>query len=110
MIHSLPFYSLEGKPSGNRTKRAWWGVRTIALVAMAVGAIALSGCSTPALPTRLYVLTPLTQVEPVSRAPGVGDVTIGVGPVELPQYVNRPEVVTGRDSPALQSAASAQWA
>ena len=77
---------------------------------MAVGAIALSSCSTPAAPTRLYVLTPLTQVEPVSRAPGVGDVTIGVGPVELPQYVNRPEIVTGHDSPVLQSAAVAEWA
>ena len=38
------------------------------------------------------------------------DVTIGVGPVEVPQYVNRPEIVTGRDSPELQSAAAAEWA
>jgi len=40
----------------------------------------------------------------------VGDVTIGVGPIEVPQYVNRPEIVTGRDSPVLQSAALAEWA
>ena len=80
------------------------------LVLCAISTIALSGCSTPAVPTRLYVLTPLTQVEPASRAPGVGDVTIGVGPVEVPQYVNRPEIVTGRDSPVLQSAALAEWA
>jgi len=40
----------------------------------------------------------------------VGDVTIGVGPVEVPQYVNRPEIVTGLDSPVLQSAALAEWA
>ena len=82
----------------------------VCLVFCAINTIALSGCSTPALPRRLYVLTPLTQVEPVSRAPGIGDVTIGVGPVEVPQYVNRLEIVTGRDSPVLQSAALAEWA
>ena len=80
------------------------------LVFYALSIIALSSCSTPALPRRLYVLTPLTQVESASRAPGVGDITIGVGPVEVPQYVNRPEIVTGRDSPVLQSAALAEWA
>src|SRR5712691_596293 len=82
----------------------------VSLVLCAISIIALSSCSTPALPRRLYVLTPLTQVEPASRAPGVGDVTIGVGPVEVPQYVNRPEIVTGRNSPVLQSAALAEWA
>jgi uncharacterized protein len=87
-----------------------WVIRIIALVALAASAIALSSCSTPALPRRLYVLTPLAQGEPASRVPGVGDVTIGVGPVEVPQYVNRPEIVTGRDSPVLQTAALAEWA
>jgi hypothetical protein len=33
-----------------------------------------------------------------------------VGPVEVPQYVNRPEIVTGHTSPALQSADLAVWA
>jgi uncharacterized protein len=96
LFHSLPYPK--------------WVMRIIVLVALAVSALALSSCSTPALPRRLYVLTPLTQGEPASRVPGVGDVTIGVGPVEVPQYVNRPEIVTGRDSPVLQSAALAEWA
>lgn len=80
------------------------------LVFCALSTMALSSCSTPASPTQLYVLTPLTQVEPVSQAPGARDVTIGVGPVELPQYVNRSEIVTGHTSPVLQSAALAEWA
>lgn len=79
-------------------------------VCCALSIIALSSCSTPASPTRLYVLTPLTQVEPVSQAPGARDVTIGVGPVELPQYVNRSAIVTGNTSPVLRSAALAEWA
>jgi uncharacterized lipoprotein YmbA len=33
-----------------------------------------------------------------------------VGPVEVPQYVNRPEIVTGHTSPVLQSAALVAWA
>ena len=79
-------------------------------VCCALSIIALSRCSTPASPTRLYVLTPLTQVEPVSQTFGGRDVTIGVGPVELPQYVNRSAIVTGHTSPVLQSAALAEWA
>ena len=80
------------------------------LVLYTISTIALSSCSAPASPTRLYVLTPLTQVEPISRAPGGRDVSLGVGPVELPQYVNRPEMVTGHNAPVLQSAALVQWA
>lgn len=83
---------------------------SVLLVLCALSPMALSSCSAPASPTRLYVLTPLTQIEPVSQAPGVRDVTIGVGPVEVPQYVNRPEIVTGHNSPVLQSAALVAWA
>src|SRR5215831_15662599 len=80
------------------------------LVLSALSMMAFSSCGTTALPRRLYVLTPLTPMEPISRGPGTHDVALGVGPVELPQYVNRPEIVTGRDSPVLQSAAVAEWA
>src|SRR5262249_33184241 len=91
-------------------QQLWWLTRIVMLVAIAASAIALSSCSAPAVPRRLYVLTPLTQVEPVSRVSDTRDVAIGVGPVELPQYVNRPEIVTGHNSPVLQSAAVAEWA
>lgn len=66
------------------------------------------GRSTP--PTRLYVLTALSQ--PVGSQSGTSDagVAIGVGPVELPQYVNRPQIVTGESGNELQRALFAQWA
>jgi uncharacterized lipoprotein YmbA len=76
----------------------------------AVSAVLVSSCSSNGEPTRLYVLTSLTQVEPASRASGARDLSLGVGPVEVPQYVNRPAIVTGHDSPELQSAALAEWA
>lgn len=86
-----------------------WYRLTALLVTCATSAIILSSCSN-GVPTRLYVLTPLTRVEPVAQAPGMREVTIGVGPVEVPQYTRRAEIVTGYDSPELQSAASAEWA
>ena len=78
-------------------------------VTLAASAMLWSSCNTGPS-TRLYVLTPLTRVESVPQVTGVRGVAIGVGPVELPQYVNRPQIVTGHNAPELQSAASAQWA
>lgn len=75
----------------------------------ALGSLALPGCTTTP-PARLYVLTPLASVEPVPPAPGSRSLSLGIGPVELPQYVNRPQIVTGQDAPELQRAAVAEWA
>ena len=79
------------------------------LVSLTASMLIMSSCSTGP-PTRLYVLTSLTRVESVPQAMGRRDVAIGVGPVELPQYVNRLQIVTGDNSPELQSSYSAQWA
>ena len=81
----------------------------ILLVALAVSTLVVNGCSTGP-PARLYVLTILPRAESVPPATGGRKISIGVGPVELPQYVNRPQMVTGQQSSELQSAASAQWA
>jgi uncharacterized lipoprotein YmbA len=81
----------------------------VLLVALAVSTLVVSGCSTGP-PTRLYVLTSLPRAESGLLAAGGRQMSIGVGPVELPQYVNRPQIVTGQQSSELQSAASAQWA
>ena len=81
----------------------------VLLVTLATSTLCVSSCSTGP-PTRLYVLTSLTRVESVPQAMGRRDVAIGVGPVELPQYVNRLQIVTGHNSPELYSADVAQWA
>ena len=81
----------------------------VLLVALAVSTLVMSGCSTGP-PARLYVLTSLSRAESVPPATGGRELSIGIGPVELPQYVNRPQIVTGQQSSELQSAASAQWA
>lgn len=71
--------------------------------------LVLTGCSTTP-PIRLYILTPLpTQDVPVASA-GKPGLAIGVGPVELPQYTNRPQIVTGNHQPEIFGSATAQWA
>jgi len=81
----------------------------VLLVTLAVSICIVSGCSTGP-PTRLYVLTSLHRAESVPPATDGRAMSVGIGPVELPQYVNRPQIVTGQQSSELQSAAAAQWA
>ena len=87
----------------------WRSMLFVLLVALAVSILTVSGCSTGP-PARLYVLTSLPRAESVSPPTGGRAISIGIGPVELPQYVNRSQIVTGQQSSELQSAVSAQWA
>jgi len=73
----------------------------VLLVTLAVSICIVSGCSTGP-PTRLYVLTSLPRAESVPPATGGRAMSVGIGPVELPQYVNRPQIVTGQQSSELQ--------
>jgi uncharacterized lipoprotein YmbA len=61
--------------------------------------------------TKLYVLHALSETQTTSRVmPSVGDLTIGVGPVELPEYLDRPQLVIRASRNELQLADFAQWA
>jgi uncharacterized lipoprotein YmbA len=74
--------------------------------------LALAGCSLSRQPppTRLYVLTPLPAAEQAAQTAAPRSDTIGVGPVTLPQYANRLQIVTGNTSPELQRASFERWA
>src|SRR5437016_13128921 len=87
----------------------WRSMLVVLLVALAVSILTVSGCSTGPS-ARLYVLTSLPRAESVAPTTGGRAISIGIGPVELPQYVNRSQIVTGQQSSELQSAVSAQWA
>ena len=56
----------------------------VLLAAVAVSTLVVNGCSTGP-PTRLYVLTSLSRAESVPPATGRRELSIGIGPVELPQ-------------------------
>jgi uncharacterized protein len=82
-----------------------------AVASLTVAMIGLAGCSFGRQPpTRLYVLTALPATEAVPAGGATHRLAVVVGPVELPQYADRPQVVTGNTSNELHSAALAQWA
>jgi len=73
---------------------------------------ALGGCSLSRQPppTRLYVLTALPQSERAAHTVLTNSGTIAVGPVTLPQYTNRSQIVTGNTNPELSRASFELWA
>jgi len=64
----------------------------------------LGGCSSPA--TRFYVLSAL----PAPTAANAGmEVALGLGPVELPDYLDRPQIVTRTGQNELSLAEFDRW-
>lgn len=80
-------------------------------------ALALGGCASlgDTQDTRFYVLTPLTDHgaapqtagEPAEARPRV---SIGLAPVEIPRYLDRPQIVTRISANELSLAEFDQWA
>ncbi|HYQ90499.1 MAG TPA: PqiC family protein [Candidatus Competibacteraceae bacterium] len=76
------------------------------LIVLAVWGL-LAGCSSA--PTHFYILTPL----PVAAEPLAGNarqnVSIGLGPVALPDYLDRPQIVTRLDQNQFKLADFDYW-
>lgn len=70
--------------------------------------LGLAGCAASPTP-RLYVLTPLPIGTGDSAPPVQVSSPIGVYPVRLPAYLDRPEIVTRVDSNRLHLAESEHW-
>ncbi len=68
------------------------------LLLVASSAPVLDGCSLSPPRTRLYVLTALPQSDRVPNTVLTGSGTVVVGPVELPQYTDRLQIVTGNNT------------
>jgi uncharacterized lipoprotein YmbA len=78
------------------------------LALLGVCLLGLSGCASSP-PTRFYVLPSLTDAEtPPPAAPR--DLTIGVGPVTLPPYLDRLQIVTRASRARLVLGEFDQWA
>jgi hypothetical protein len=71
----------------------------------AIALPAFAGCS-GGEPTRFYLLTPIA--EEASTMPSTG-MAVGVGPVALPRYLVRPQIVTQVDGNELQLTEFNQW-
>jgi uncharacterized protein len=54
----------------------------------------ITGCSSSTPPVEFYTLASLPGIEMESHEQSaVRDITIGIGPVQLPQFLNRPQIV-----------------
>ncbi len=70
--------------------------------------IILSGCGGRSAPSRYYILSALKEGGP----PGVGhesDLSVGIGPVKIPGYLNRPQIVTRGGQNELLVADFERW-
>ena len=85
-------------------------LRRVAVVAMGLGLVGLMGCA-KSEPARFYVLDPGAGLEAVENGTSTRQgVAIGVGPVEIPQYLDRPQIVTRTNANSLDLGEFDQWA
>jgi uncharacterized protein len=61
--------------------------------------------------SRFYLLTPAADAQ-ASTSPGTNghEIAVGVGPIDFPGYLKRPEVVTRVDSDRLELSDESRWA
>lgn len=72
--------------------------------------ILLSGCARTGS-TRFYTLSALSDGEPAaSPFRTIGNTAIGIGPVSLPDYLDRPQIVTRTSPQELELAEFDKWA
>lgn len=88
--------------------------RFLALLVIFVITGTLSGCvnlgkGTERLP-RLYVLTAIDSDGPATTLSGKENLSIGVGPLAFPEYLNRPQIVTRASGNEISVAPFANWA
>jgi len=86
------------------------GFAIIAIFGCCVSLMLMAGCGTSA-PTRFYVLSPMPASEEGSQVVlGERCLAIGIGPITLPQYLERPQIVTRLSNNEMKVADFDQWA
>ncbi len=73
----------------------------------------LSGCGgSSSVPAKFYVLSPLeigSNADALTAIPQ-SDLALGIGPVELPEHLNRPQIVTRNNQNNVDLSEFHQWA
>ena len=77
---------------------------------LVLAALMASGCASSP-PSQFFLMTPLPQADaPRQTAQQPSGPALGVGPVKMPAYLDRPEVVTRSSPNALRVAEFNRWA
>lgn len=88
----------------------WHTYSCVRLLACCLFVCGLPMCSRTK-PARFYVLTPMPIAESAQPLNTTRhDTTIGIGPIELPDYVDRPQIVTQDGANTFQLAEFDRWA
>lgn len=83
--------------------------RTIAPL-LAVCLVFLAGCASTT-PSRFYTLTPVKAADtPASGVPFEGGSLLAVGPVRLPDYLDRPQIMTRSEGNEIRMHETERWA
>jgi uncharacterized protein len=82
--------------------------KSLFLIILNLAILLLGGCSSP--DARFYVLTDTATPAQPPADTATGIAAIGIGPVELPEYLDRPQIVTRTDQNELQLAEFDKWA
>jgi uncharacterized lipoprotein YmbA len=83
-------------------------IRIMALALLVLGVV---GCAGSVDPTRFYVLAPVAGAADAPRAAAMQqhELRIGVRSVDLPRYLERPQIVTRTSANRLELAELHQW-
>ena len=83
-------------------------IRMNGLVALLL--LGAAGCTGSVDPTRFYVLAPTdSAADAAARSASERDLRIGIRSVELPRYLERPQIVTRASATRLEVADFHQW-
>lgn len=83
--------------------------KTIVGAALIAVALLLAGCSGTE-PPRFYLLNPITEGTDLQRPASESCISLGVGPARLPEYLDRPQIVTRASRDELALAQFDRWA
>lgn len=81
--------------------------RSIIGLAAVCGVAVISGCLGASPPTRFYTLSP-PETGPGARVP-LSDTVVAVGPVQIPSYIDRRQIVTRSGENGIDVADFDQW-
>ena len=86
-------------------------VLQIAVFILGAFLVVLGGCAGTSPPVNLYVLSSLPQSAADTQSdPEESKIAIGIGPIKLPEYLDRSQIITRISPNELRVAAFDRWA
>ncbi len=81
----------------------------IAMLLVILAAGSMFGCGTSEK-SRYYLLQSITATPPLRLPAGIGEPAVGVGPIKMAEYLNRPQIITRSSGQKLDLAEFDMWA